>query len=340
MHLKNWPRENYSAYIHTEHIGNLSYQSAYVPLLNSENQVFSLPEPTLFYPAGSFGAGGDQPGCGDPEYLCDPASGDLVFERLPGRSGSLSPCGLFRTGSPMLSFSKKNEKIIYRGKDEIHGLVEEYNFMVDELTRSAELLAQSERETAWREMAKQIAHEIKNPLTPMKLNVQHLMRMASEGDENLEDQIEKMSRALIEQIDSLSSIANEFSDFAKMPKAKNQKINLLTKLNNTVQLFQNNDKAEVKLESGILRDLSVFGDPEQLQRLIINLVKNGIQSIPDKRKGIIQISAEMTDDGNALIKVRDNGKGIPDSIQDKLFQPNFTTKGSGMGMGWLLLRVL
>jgi nitrogen fixation/metabolism regulation signal transduction histidine kinase len=157
-----------------------------------------------------------------------------------------------------LSFSKTNEKIVYKGKDEIHGLVEEYNFMVDELSRSADLLAQSERETAWREMAKQIAHEIKNPLTPMKLNVQHLMRMVSEGDKNIEEQIEKMSTTLIEQIDSLTAIANEFSDFAKMPKAKNQRINLITKLKNTAQLFQNSEKANVVLDTGISSEINVF----------------------------------------------------------------------------------
>ncbi len=324
--------EHYSAFIHTEHIGNLSYQSAYIPFMNSENQFLAYLNLPYFT---------------QPEVLAQEATNLVVailniyvillllilFLSVFLADRITQPLRVIQNRIAQLSFSKKNEKITYNGKDEIHGLVDEYNFMVDELSRSAGLLAQSERETAWREMAKQIAHEIKNPLTPMKLNVQHLMRMVNEGDENIDEQIEKISQALIEQIDSLTSIANEFSDFAKMPKAKNQKINLITKLKNTAQLFQNSDKAAVVLDIGKARDIHVFGDPEQMQRLIINLVKNSIQSIPDNRKGVIKISAGITGDGNALLSVTDNGKGIPDSIQDKLFQPNFTTKGSGMGMG-------
>ncbi len=325
-------RDNYSAYIHTEKIGKLSYQSAYIPLLNSENQFLAYLNLPYFT---------------QPEILAKEVTNLVVailniyvillllilFLSVFLADRITQPLRVIQNRIAHLSFSKKNEKIIYQGRDEIHGLVEEYNFMVDELSRSAELLAQSERETAWREMAKQIAHEIKNPLTPMKLNVQHLMRMVSEGDENIEEQIEKMSHALIEQIDSLTSIANEFSDFAKMPKAMNQRIDLIAKLENTVQLFQNNETAKVILKIGKHEKINVFGDKEQMQRLVINLVKNAIQSIPEKRKGIVEIKLELTDDGNALLSVSDNGKGIPDAIRYKLFQPNFTTKGSGMGMG-------
>jgi len=231
-----------------------------------------------------------------------------------------------------VSLSKKNEKIIYERRDEIKGLVEEYNYMVDEIERSAELLAQSERESAWREMAKQIAHEIKNPLTPMKLNIQHLQRtFMGKGKEN--EIIDRISKTLIEQIDSLSSIANEFSDFAKMPRAKNERINLVNKLRDTLQLFETTDRIEISLEMGDLKKVYVYGDREQMMRVFINLIKNSIQSIPETRQGKIDIRLEIQNNSHALITISDNGKGIPEDIKDRLFQPNFTTKSGGMGMG-------
>jgi nitrogen fixation/metabolism regulation signal transduction histidine kinase len=204
--------------------------------------------------------------------------------------------------------------------------------MVQELERSAGLLAQSERESAWREMAKQIAHEIKNPLTPMKLNVQHLQRTIAEGKVDPE-MVNRISDTLIEQIDSLSAIAREFSDFAKMPKAKHNRINLVTKLTSLQQLFESTDKAKIEIDMGGHKEVYVMADKEQLNRVFINLVKNGIQSIPEGRKGVIRITLE-TDPGKMVnISFADNGKGIPEEIREKLFQPNFTTKSGGMGMG-------
>jgi signal transduction histidine kinase len=181
-------------------------------------------------------------------------------------------------------------------------------------------------------MAKQIAHEIKNPLTPMKLNVQHLQRTIEKGKGDPE-MVERISATLIEQIDSLSAIANEFSDFAKMPKAKNARINLVTKLKNLLQLFETSEKVEFSLELDSLKKVYVFADKEQLMRVFINLVKNGIQSIPENQHGTIDIRLEVDQENMALVTIRDNGKGIPDEIRDKLFQPNFTTKSAGMGMG-------
>jgi two-component system nitrogen regulation sensor histidine kinase NtrY len=193
------------------------------------------------------------------------------------------------------------------------------------------LLAQSERESAWREMAKQIAHEIKNPLTPMKLNVQHLMRTMGEGKADLA-MVERISATLIEQIDSLSAIANEFSDFAKMPKAKSSRVDLVSKLHSLLQLFEASDKAEIILDPGPVEEVYVYADNEQLMRVFINLVKNGLQSIPRNRKGMIRIELREKEK-QAVVSFTDNGSGIPEEIRDKLFRPNFTTKSSGMGMG-------
>jgi nitrogen fixation/metabolism regulation signal transduction histidine kinase len=231
-----------------------------------------------------------------------------------------------------VSLGQKNEMIHYERSDEIRGLVEEYNYMVQELERSAGLLAQSERESAWREMAKQIAHEIKNPLTPMKLNVQHLQRTIQEG-KNDPALVQRISATLIEQIDSLSAIAREFGDFAKMPSARNSRINLVRKLNDLEQLFESNKDAKISVDLGLHKKIMIYADKEQLMRVFINLVKNGLQSIPDGREGKIRIGLEVDQDHLVKLSFADNGKGIPEEIRDKLFRPNFTTKSAGMGMG-------
>ncbi len=145
--------------------------------------------------------------------------------------------------------------------------------------------------------------------------------------------VDRIAATLVEQIDSLSAIANEFSDFAKMPKAKSERINLVSKLKNLLQLFETTEKAEIRLDLGSRKKAYVFADKEQLMRLFINLVKNGLQSIPEGRKGTIHIRLDVEENRRAVVTVRDNGKGIPEGIRDKLFQPNFTTKSAGMGMG-------
>ncbi len=324
--------EDFSAFIHTEKIGQLEYQSAYVPLLNSENKLLAYLNLPYFT---------------QPEVLTQDITNLIVailniyvillllilFVSVFLADRITQPLRMIQNRIAQVSLSVKNEKIVYRRQDEIRGLVEEYNYMVDELARSAELLAQSERETAWREMAKQIAHEIKNPLTPMKLNVQHLQRTLLEGDGNREEKVNKVCRTLTEQIDSLSSIANEFSDFAKMPRARYERINLVRKLQNTLELFSSTTSVSLDLDTGSWKEVWVYGDKEQLMRVFINLIKNGMQSVPDTRKAHIRITLEKIDEGMVQVAVSDNGRGIPEDIRDKLFRPNFTTKSSGMGMG-------
>ena len=325
-------REDYSIFIHTEEIGSMNYQSAYVPLLNSENSLLAYLNLPYFT---------------EPEILAQEVTNLVVvilntyvillllvlFLSVFLADRITQPLRFIQSRIAQLSLSKNNEKIVYRGKDEIAGLVDEYNYMVDELVKSADLLARSERESAWREMAKQIAHEIKNPLTPMKLNVQHMQRLVQEEGADIAGQVEKVSQSLIEQIDSLTFIANEFSDFAKMPKARNRKINLVTKLRNVANLFENSEGFKIDLDFAGLTEVSTYGDPAQFQRMVINLVKNGIQAIPEEREKKISVAMELVSEDKVQIAVRDNGKGIPDSIRDKLFHPNFTTKSGGMGMG-------
>jgi signal transduction histidine kinase len=235
-----------------------------------------------------------------------------------------------------IELGKKNEPIRYGRKDEIGSLVKEYNKKVGELAVSAELLARSERESAWREMAKQIAHEIKNPLTPMKLNIQQLQR-AKKGSELDDKFLERVTSTLIEQIDNLSNIATEFSNFAKIPTARNQVFNLSGQLQKVIDLFETDSRVKIEFNSNKFGKIEVNADREQLSRAIINLVKNGIQAIPDEKPGRILIELNRRDH-MAIISVSDNGSGIPVDLRDKLFSPSFTTKSSGMGLGLAIVK--
>ncbi len=328
---ENLSQGNASEYIHNEHIGKMEYISAYVPLMNSDNKFLAYLNLPYFTQSGALAR--------DVTNLVVAVINIymilillilLVSVFLADRI--TQPLRMIQNRIAQVSLSQKNEMIQYDRNDEIKGLVEEYNYMVQELERSAGLLAQSERESAWREMAKQIAHEIKNPLTPMKLSVQHLQRTIAEGKDDPE-MVNRISATLIEQIDSLSAIAREFSDFAKMPRAKNTRINLVPKLNSLQQLFETSDRAKIHIDMGKYQKVFVMADKEQLMRVFINLVKNGLQSIPEGREGVIRIGLETNSHRMVKVSISDNGKGIPEEIRDKLFQPNFTTKSGGMGMG-------
>ena len=229
-----------------------------------------------------------------------------------------------------------NELIVYNRDDEIGLLVKQYNKMVMELEESANQMAESEREGAWREMAKQVAHEIKNPLTPMKLSVQHLQRSYTNGpSEKLDILFAKTSKLIIEQIESLSTMASEFSNFAQMPEDKFEVFDISTILQSTKDLFKQSENAEIiaNVEPKIL----VYADPEQVKRVFNNLIKNAIQAIPDNQKGRITIDLK-TIDSRISITIKDNGKGIPIEHYKKVFVPNFSTKNSGMGLGLAICR--
>ena len=246
------------------------------------------------------------------------------------------PLTLIRENLRKIELGKRSEPINYVKNDEIGSLVKEYNRKVDELAASAELLARSERETAWREMAKQIAHEIKNPLTPMKLNIQNLQRKKGNPEE-LEESVEKVSQLLIEQIDNLSSIATEFSNFAKIPTARNQIFNLAAQLRKAIDLFETEDKSIISLNIENSEDISVKADRDQFSRAILNLIKNAIQAIPPTQEAKINILLNRQGH-NARIMVSDNGSGIAKELQDKLFSPSFTTKSGGMGLGLAIVK--
>jgi nitrogen fixation/metabolism regulation signal transduction histidine kinase len=230
-----------------------------------------------------------------------------------------------------VQFGKTNVPISWKNDDEIGLLVNQYNLMLGELEKSADLLAKSEREGAWREMAKQVAHEIKNPLTPMKLSIQHLQRALKDNSPDIKELTENISRRMIEQIDNLSGIATAFSDFAKMPQGEFRKIDIEPILLSTVELFRESDNVEINLTYPE-NECIVLGDKDQLMRVFINIIKNSTQAIPENKQGIIDI---IVNDKSTyfLINIKDNGVGIPEEKRAHIFEPNFTTKSSGTGLG-------
>jgi two-component system nitrogen regulation sensor histidine kinase NtrY len=226
---------------------------------------------------------------------------------------------------------KTNEVLEWNSQDEIGTLIKDYNNLTRELERSAGLLAKTERDMAWREMAKQVAHEIKNPLTPMKLSIQYLEKASREQPEKAQDLIPRISSTLIEQIDNLSQIAGEFSNFASLPQASNEKVILNEVVAAVHDLFRKRDDMDINMLVPI-DDLFVFADRNHLVRILNNLLKNAIQAIPENRRGKIEIELKRKDN-EAVIRISDNGTGIPKSMRDKVFTPNFTTKSSGTGLG-------
>lgn len=239
-----------------------------------------------------------------------------------------------------IKLGKRNEKIAYNHNsenDEISMLINQYNLMVDELSESAQMLAQSERESAWREMARQIAHEIKNPLTPMKLTIQQLQRAKSLDEEAFNNYFEKSARILVEQIDSLSLIATEFSNFARIPVAHLVRVDIAAKLVSVVDLFKNNYEEVDIVYLTTLDQVYIMADADQMTQLFNNLLRNAIQAIPSTQKGRVVVELDC-DDEKVKISISDNGCGINEEVASKLFTPNFTTKSSGMGLGLSIVK--
>jgi nitrogen fixation/metabolism regulation signal transduction histidine kinase len=229
---------------------------------------------------------------------------------------------------------KENERINWPYNDEIGMLVAEYNKMVIAVEKNAEVLAKDERYNAWREMAKQVAHEIKNPLTPMKLNIQYLQQAIAQNHPDITTMVKRVSASIIEQIDNLAYIASEFSNFAKMPEQHIEQIDLAALLRSIVALYEGKS-TEITLHLPAGYDpLIIPSDKSQTLRIFTNLIQNAADAIPPDRKGKVVIEVKVnTAWHNILITIADNGDGIAESIRDKIFEPYFTTKTPGTGLG-------
>ena len=326
-----------SLFIHNEKIGNLEYISTYVPLRNLAGDLIAYINLPYF---------------AQQSELRNEISYFLVaFINIYLLLLLLSviiaffisnyvtrPLQLIRNSISRVSFGKTNKKIEWEREDEIGQLISEYNRMIDELSVSAELLARSERESAWREMAKQVAHEIKNPLTPMRLNVQYLQRAWKDRTEDWEERLDRFTKTMVEQIDSLAVIAAEFSDFAKMPVTKNEEIDLRKFIPEVVDLYKGFENVDIDASLPVNdRDLKISADRKQLLRVFNNLIKNAIQAYDKTEKAKVHIHCDREENYYRL-EVQDFGCGIPDDLKQNIFQPYFTTKNAGMGLGLAMVK--
>lgn len=324
-----------SEYVHQENIGKLNFSSAYRPFYNNEGRQLA------YINLQHFGQQTELEGQIE-QFLVAIVN---VFILLLALSILLaivvsnwltSPLRVLQNSFTNIRFGKHNEPIMYDKDDEIGDLVKEYNQKLEELEFTAEQLARSERETAWREMAKQVAHEIKNPLTPMKLSVQQLLRTYDPQDERSQEKLQKVANSIVEQIDALTRIANEFSNFAKMPRPNESTVDIKEVVRNVIAVFSSEERVEIQLDV-CDEDTEIKGDKDQLMRIMNNLIKNSIQAIPQEKTGRINVGIRRESD-LVKITVSDNGVGIPEEKIGKIFLPYFTTKSTGTGLGLAMVK--
>lgn len=321
-----------STFSQEESIGDLQYLSSYIAVTNTQNQVLGYLNLPDFSNEEEF-----------KQQMVGLIMGLLnILVILLLLAAIISVIIAKRVSEPLTVLQNKmtsvvvgeeNEKIDLQVPDELTGVIQNYNEMIDKLSVSAEKLAKAERESAWREMARQIAHEIKNPLTPMKLSLQLLNRSWDEKDERFESRLKSISKTMIEQIDTLADTATSFSDFAKLSKVNLEKIDVNELIQSCVVIFSHDENVEVCAE---LPETPVFvlADKEKTIRLFNNLIKNAIQSIPKERQGLVRVTVSKSEKSDfAIIKVIDNGRGIPEEIQSRIFELHFTTKSTGSGFG-------
>jgi two-component system, NtrC family, nitrogen regulation sensor histidine kinase NtrY len=324
-----------SMFIHEETIGDLRYLSAYVPLQNNLDEVIGFINLPYFAKQNEF----------ENEIASFLSAIINVFLFLLALSVVASVIVTNRITNPLkqiqsslagLELGKSNKPIRYKGNDEIGALVKEYNAKLGELEDKAAQLAQNERELAWREMAKQVAHEIKNPLTPMKLRLQHLQRSFNPDDPNAMERLNQVANSIIEQIDTLTHIANEFSNFAKLPRPNEEKLNIAAIIRSVHEMFTETENCTMRLDLPS-DEVWVLADKDLMIRVFNNLIKNAVQAIPADRRGEITIHMQR-ENTEVCIRVADNGVGIPEELRERIFTPNFTTKTTGMGLGLAMVK--
>jgi two-component system nitrogen regulation sensor histidine kinase NtrY len=324
-----------SEFIHQENIGKINYLSAYVPLYNDQGNFLAYINLQQF---------GQQQGFENQieNFLVAIINVFIlllafsIILSIIASNWVTSPLKIIQQSFAKIQLGKYNEPIEYQSNDEIGALVKNYNQKLEELAFTAQQLAQSERESAWREMAKQVAHEIKNPLTPMKLSLQHFQRIFDPNDSSSKEKLDKVVLSIVEQIDALTLIANEFSNFAKMPQENKENIDILPLIQNAILVFNQENVIDIQLENQE-KEIKVFADKDLIIRVFNNLIKNAIQAIPEDRIGKICIRITK-EERLFLFEIEDNGKGIPNEQKNKIFVPNFTTKSTGTGLGLAMVK--
>ena len=316
--------------IQEENISSLTFYSLYTPIYNENGTLLAIANIPFFFNDSNF------------EYDATPIIAAIVnlyliliiialFVGITMSNSITRPLKEISRNMQAMDITHKAGHINYRADDELGLLVKTYNQMIDDLDRSTRELAQNEREKAWSEMARQIAHEIKNPLTPMKISIQHLALIKKQGNPEWKDRFDALASMLIEQIDILSNTASEFSSFAKLYQEEETEVDLVEILSEQKVLFDNRDNIEMNFRAFVDKAV-VLARKEQITRTFVNLITNAIQAVEGKDKGIINITLNLFQ-GRCHIDIEDNGSGVSEENLGKLFSPNFTTKSKGSGLG-------
>lgn len=326
--------ENRMQVITREALGELDYSSLYAPIYNAQGTLVAIAN-IPYFSKGSYIAG-------DVSSILAAIINVYILLLLAAIFGGTAlanqlsePLAEIGRKMKLIDVSKKTEHINYRNQDELGELVGAYNKMVDDLQASTQRLAQTEREQAWSEMARQIAHEIKNPLTPMRLSIQHLIRLKQRGIDGWEEKFEDVATSILEQIEILSNTASEFSSFAKFYYEETTVLDLAELINDQRVFFDTRENIRIAYDY-CHRGCLVQVRKGQIIRVLVNLVSNAIQAL-EERGGYIRITLKE-ESGQYVVAIDDNGPGVKDEDVGKLFKPNFTTKSSGTGLGLAICR--
>lgn len=333
--LQELQLKNKSSFSHSEAIGKLSFISSYLPIYNENRKEIGYVNLQHF--------GQQQEYENQIETFVTSIINVFilllalsVIIGLMVSNWLIEPLIILKKHMSNIQFGKENKHINYQQKDEIGAIVQAYNDKLDELKIAAQKLASTERESAWREMAQQIAHEIKNPLTPMKLSIQHLLRSYDPKNEEGEKQLNRVLHSIIEQIDGLARIANEFSDFAKMPDPIFQRENMVEMIEKVVHLYEIEGEINFQFDKPS-QGVFVNVDRNLWTQVMVNLLQNAQQALLGIENGKIHVIISVVEH-QCLIQVVDNGCGISSEESVRIFTPHFTTKSSGSGIGLSLVK--
>jgi signal transduction histidine kinase len=325
-----------SEIINKEKVGNLNYLSAYTPIRNSNSEVIAYLNLPYFANAADY----NQKIAVFITTIINSYVLIVFFISIIAyfiAKSITAPLSLIQDQLINTKLGQKMKTINWNRNDEIGSLIKAYNKMIIDLEESANKLAKSERESAWKEMAKQVAHEIKNPLTPMKLGLQLLERAHQAQDKNFTQKFENFAKTFIQQIDNLTNIANEFANYAQMPNHKTEAVVIKDALWASLDLFKHLANVKFTINDETPHELKVLGNKDNFISIFNNLFRNAIQAVDQIEHPIIQLHLSISSN-KLLIKFEDNGVGIPESIQANIFEPSFTTKNSGMGLGLAIVK--